>query len=220
METKMTKETTDTKAVEIENEEVEDEDLDAEVEEVEGEGVDDDEDAEETVAKKDLDKVQKALESERTITKERNAEIRKLRRELKAATEVTPEDVDSQKLVAEATDKANKFKDIAVRKEAALALSEAGAKVSTKRLIKLLDLADVEIDFDGNVDGLADAIAELKEESPEFFKSEDDVVVATTTTKRASVKRVGSADGGTKTVAQPKLTPAQMMLKEAGLKYN
>lgn len=197
----------ETEAEEIEAEEVETEEVDevdGETEEVESE--------EETVAKKDLDKVTKALDSERNINKEKSAEIRKLKRELKAATEKTPEDVDSQKLVAEADRRADKFKDIAVRKEASLALSEAGAKVSTTRLLKLLDLTDVAIDDDGNIDGLDDVIAELKEESPEFFKSDDDEEKV----KRPVIRRPGSVDAGKKTPVQPKpLTPAERMAKMA-----
>lgn len=192
-----------------------------ETEEVEGDEVDEgaaDEteegDAEETVAKTDLDKVTKALDSERNINKEKSAEIRKLKRELKAATEKTPEDVESQKLVADAEKRADKFRDIAVRKEAALALSGAGAKVSTTRLLKLLDLDNVEIDDDGNIDGLDDVIAELKEESPEFFKSDDEE--SAKPTRRPVVKRPGSVDAGTKSPSQPKpLSPAEIMAKQA-----
>lgn len=215
----MAKETTETETTETETEEVEVDETEVDEDANDGDETDEVEDGkdevEETVAKKDLDKVQKALESERTIKKEQAAEIRKLKRELKAATEKTPEDVDSQKLVADATKLADKFKDIAVRKEASLALTEAGAKVSTKRLIKLLDLADVEIDDEGTVDGLADAIAELKEESPEFFKSDDDEN-ETTTPKRVTVRKPGTVDGGKKTTAQPKpLSAAQLMAKAA-----
>lgn len=213
----MAKETTETKPAETEVDETEDEVVEAQVDEENGDETDDEneDETEETVAKTDFEKVQKALEAERAVKKEQAGEIRRLKRELKAAQEKTPEDVDSQKLVAEADKKANKFKDIAVRKEATLALTEAGAKVSTARLIKLLDLADVEIDDNGTVDGLADAIAELKEESPEFFKSDDDEE-RTTTTKKVTVRKPGSVDGGTKTPPQQKpLSAAHLMAKLA-----
>ncbi len=209
----MAKDTDETKPVETEVDETEETD-ETEVDEVDGDDTDEEE-VEETVSKKDLDKVQEVVTKLRTEGKTKDAEIRKLKRELKAAGEQKPEDVDSQKLVAEATSRADKFKDIAVRKEATLALNEAGAKVSTKRLLKLLDLADVEIDDDGNVDGLADAIAELKEESPEFFKSDEDEE-ETKSVKRATVKKPGSVDAGTKTPpAQKQLSPAQQMAKMA-----
>ncbi len=211
----MSKETTETKAADTDTEEVDEEESEAQVEEENGETDEDEEETEETVAKADLDKVQKALESERAIKKEQASEIRRLKRELKAAQEKTPDDVDSQKLVAEGDKRGSEFKDIAVRKEATLGLTEAGAKVSTARLIKLLDLADVEIDDNGNVDGLADAISELKEESPEFFKSDDDEEKPTTT-KKVTVRKPGSVDGGTKTPPQQKpLSAAEQMAKLA-----
>lgn len=178
---------------------------------------DDDDDAEEVVPVKDLENVKKALENERTKSKDLAKANRDLKRQLKEATTGKPEDVDTQKVVAEAQKDAAKYRDIAVRKEAALALQDAGAKVKADRLIKLLDLTDVDIDDDGNVDGLQDAIEELKADSPEFFKSEDDEVV--TTTRRPGVKKVGSVDGGTKTPPQPKLSVAQKMARDAGISF-
>ncbi len=203
MSEKTTEETTATEETEEVLEETE--------EVVDGETTEESEE-EETVAKADFDNVQKALDSERAIKKDQAAEIRKLKRELKAATDKTPEDVDSQKLVSDAEKRADKFRGIAVKKEAALALNEAGAKVSTARLIKLLDLDGVEIDDEGKIDGLDDAIEELRLESPEFFKSDDDEVKIT---KRPTV-RSGSVDGGKKTPTQPKpLSAAQLFAKRA-----
>lgn len=182
---------------------------DVEVEETEDIEVEEVEE-EEVFTRKDIDKVQGALAKEREINKEKtaevkakNAEIRELKAELKKSLDSKLEDDGVKNTLAEAERRAVKFRDIAVNKEAALALTEAGAKVSTKRLIKLLDLQDVDIDDSGNVSGLADAIAELKEESPEFFKSEE-LEEEEIKPKRAAVKRAGSADGGNKTPPQPK----------------
>lgn len=214
----MSKDSTTTEEVVEPDETLEVEEETNEDDVVEDDGNDDDDsDDEEVVSKKDLDKVQEVNTKLRAEGKAKDAEIRKLKRELKTASEQKPEDVDSQKLVAEAESRADKFKDIAVRKEATLALKDAGAKVSTKRLIKLLDLNDVEIDNDGNVDGLADAIAELKEESPEFFASEDDEEPVVK--KRVAVKRTGSIDSGEKPPVQKELTTEQKLLKGAGIKY-
>lgn len=53
-------------------------------------------------------------------------------------------------------------------KEAGLVVGEDSA-ASFKRALKLLDLDELDIDEDGDVDGLADAIVELKEEFPGMF---------------------------------------------------
>lgn len=212
----MSKKTAETKPAEPETEEVEELE-ETEVDEENGtEDEDDEEEVEETVSKKDLEKVQEVNTKLRAENKEKAAEVRRLTRELKKAQEQKPEDVDSAKLVDEANKTASKFKDIAVRKEATLALNEAGAKVSTKRLLKLLDLADVEIDDDGNVEGLADAITELKDESPEFFKSDDDEEETKPVKKVATVRKPGTVDAGKKTPPQPKpLSAAEQMAKAA-----
>lgn len=194
-------------------EEVEPEDADTD-----GEGDGEDNDDEEVVPVKDLENVKKALENERTKSKDLAKANRDLKRQLKEATVGKPDDVDTQKVVAEAEKNVAKYRDIAVRKEAALALQDAGAKVKASRLIKLLDLAEVDIDDDGNVDGLQDAIEELKADSPEFFKSDEDEVV-TTTTRKPAVKKVGSIDSGPKQTPQPKLSVAQKMARESGLSF-
>ncbi len=177
---------------------------DAEVEETEVE-----EEVEEVFTLKDMEKVKGALEKERDINREKtaevkakNAEIRELKAELKKSLESKLEDDNVKATLADAEKRAVKYRDIAVNKEAKLALVEAGAKVSTTRLIKLLDLADVDLDDNGNVSGLADAIAELKEESPEFFKSDEDDEVKPQ--RRAAVKKPGSVDGGSKPPVSPK----------------
>lgn len=51
------------------------------------------------------------------------------------------------------------------------ALEEAGLNSRhMKRVLKFLDLDSVEVDSDGEVDGLTDQIDELKKDFPEFFK--------------------------------------------------
>lgn len=180
------------------------------------------EEAEETFTSKDMDKVKGALDKERTLNKDKtaeikakNAEIRQLKADLKKSLDSKLEDDGVKTTLAEAEKRADKFRNIAVTKEAKLALTEAGAKVSTSRLIKLLDLQDVEIDDNGNVSGLADAITELKEESPEFFKSDEDEEEVKPT-RKATVRKPGPVDGGNKTPAQPrKLSSAELQAQIA-----
>ena len=201
-------------APEVEPEEVEEEvDVDETDTDTDADTDDTDAEEEEVVSKTDLDKVQGALAKERETNKAKDKTIRELKKELKAATEQKPEDVDSQKLVAEADKRADKFRTLAVKKEAALALTEAKAKVKTDRLIKLLDLDDVEIDDNGNIDGLAEAIEELKAESPEFFRSDEDEEPIKTT-KRPTVRKTGTVDAGQKTAPQPKPKGTAEMFKD------
>ncbi len=206
---------------EVEETEEQDNDETAEVEEQDGTD-NEDEDTEEVFTAKDMEKVQGALEKERLLNKDKtaeiktkNAEIRALKADLKKSLDSKLDDDSVKSTIAEAEKRADKFRNIAVTKEAKLALTEAGAKVSTNRLIKLLDLADVEIDDNGTVQGLSDAIAELKEESPEFFKSDDDDDEKPQP-KRAAVRKPGSVDAGNKTPPAPKpLSAAAQMAKIA-----
>ncbi len=209
----------------VESTEVEEtEELEDETAEVESDDNDEstEEETEEVFTAKDMSKVQGALDKERQLNKDKtaevkakNAEIRTLKAELKKSLDSKLEDETVKQTLADAEKRADKFRNIAVEKEAKLALTEAGAKVSTKRLLKLLDLADVELDDTGSVSGLEDAIAELKEESPEFFKSDDDEDEKPTP-KRATVRKPGSVDAGTKTPPAPKpLSAAAQMAKLA-----
>ena len=58
----------------------------------------------------------------------------------------------------------DKFKTLFVNTAAKAALAEAGLSVGTDRFLKMLDLSSVEVDDSGNVTGLDDQIADLKEE--------------------------------------------------------
>ena len=58
----------------------------------------------------------------------------------------------------------DKFKTLFVNTAAKAALAEAGLSVGTDRFLKMLDLSSVEVDDSGNVSGLEDQIADLKEE--------------------------------------------------------
>jgi hypothetical protein len=57
-----------------------------------------------------------------------------------------------------------KFKTLFVNTAAKAALADAGLSVGTDRFLKMLDLSSVEVDDSGNVSGLDDQIADLKEE--------------------------------------------------------
>lgn len=116
---------------------------------------------------KDFDALQEALRKERA----------KNRRGRKDATgDDKGDDGDASEKAAKA--EREKWHPIVARQAAASALSEAGLALpedvddrrrALKRALRLLDLSDVEVDDDGDVDGLDDAIADLKDDMPELF---------------------------------------------------
>jgi hypothetical protein len=55
------------------------------------------------------------------------------------------------------------------RSWAKLALKEAGLQGTPDKLLKLIDTDDIEVDEDGEVDGLTEQIDELKKDFPELF---------------------------------------------------
>lgn len=88
-----------------------------------------------------------------------------------------------------------KYKPMLVRQAARAAFAEAGlvtgkngnADAAMKRVIRLLDLDDLDVDEDGSVDGLDEQIAEIKQEFPDLFGS-----------ATGGRRRTGSVDGADK----------------------
>lgn len=84
-----------------------------------------------------------------------------------------------------------KWKDIAVKTQAVSTVQAQGVK-DAERIIKLLDLSDVELDDEGKLAGIEQKLEEVKKDFPELFD-----------TKR----RVGGkADIHADTPVKPKLT--------------
>lgn len=125
--------------------------------------------------------------------KKANSQARKFRLELKQAKNGGSKDgsKDVEKAVA---DTEAKWKPRLVNKAAKAALLAAGAS-KPDRLIKLIDHDELDIDDDGEVDGLDDAIEELKEDYPELFKTSDDDDDDKNKPRRR--RRPGSPDTGT-----------------------
>lgn len=92
------------------------------------------------------------------------------------------QETETEKAVREAEEKAEaRYKPIAVRKAVRAALVEAGATASTDgdkakteariaRLMKLIDVADLSIDDDGEVLGVDEQIDGLRADYPELFE--------------------------------------------------
>jgi hypothetical protein len=143
---------------------------------------------------KDFDALQEALRKERAKNRKR-----------RGAEDKTDDKSDDDASEKAAKAEREKWKPMVVRQAATSALSEAGLVLpddpddrrrALKRALRLLDLGDVEVDDDGDVDGLDDAIADLKDDMPELF-----------TRKRASGKINGAdrrerGDGKAKTASE------------------
>ena len=103
---------------------------------------------------------------ERQVAKA-NREAAKLRNEKKTAAEGKTGDEKPAETKGE-----DKYKRSAVAAAARAELKDAGftgTKEQAAKLSKLLDLDDLDVDEDGDIDGLEDAVADLKEQFPALF---------------------------------------------------
>jgi hypothetical protein len=119
--------------------------------------------------------------------KKANEQAKKYRLAAKNAGKKTDESSDGD-VDAKAEAKASEvWKPRLIKTAAKLAFAEAGAK-NPARLIKMLDVNDLEVDDDGDVDGLEDQIDSLKDEFPELFNQP---------AEERPRKRPGRVDAGT-----------------------
>lgn len=138
----------------------------SEVEKTEEETVEGSESREDEEPKKLGPKGEDALKKER-------AEKRRLQKELAELRKKN--ETDSEKLVREAVEKATgetagRFKKALVRAAAHAAFTEAGFSGKSDVAFRLLDLADIEVDEDGEVVGLEDQVKQAKRDMPELFR--------------------------------------------------
>lgn len=114
----------------------------------------------------DIDNLREALR------KERRANRAKKKTDGKDGKDDAP-DPDEQREQIE-TEVSGKWKTATVRSAARSALSEAGLIGKPERLLKLLDLDDIDVEFDDDgevdIDGLDEQIADLKKEYPHLFR--------------------------------------------------
>lgn len=106
------------------------------------------------------------VESEDTEIRDPEAVLAALERAKKDAQKYRQDSEALRKQLSET--KVDKYKERAVKSEAKLALQEKGIK-NPDRIIKHMNLADLDFDEDGNLAGLEGRIAELKEDFPELF---------------------------------------------------
>jgi hypothetical protein len=129
------------------------------------------------------DGLQRALASERALRKQRDAEIRELKKKHATAEELAL----MQAREAGAADATANITPKLMKRTAAAELRAAGVSGDTSKLVGLLDLDKVTMTEDGELAGLDDQIAELKEEFPILFA---------TSGRPAPAKPAGKANGG------------------------
>lgn len=142
----------------------------------------DDEDDDDTDSKPDgkpvdpeIMKLRRAVRGANREAKLRREREEKLRADWEAQDKARQEQlVEAQKL-SEAAEKARleaeaRYKPATIRAAAVPALLAAGAKAErADRLVRLLDMAALDVDADGEVTGLAEQIVAVKAEWPELF---------------------------------------------------
>lgn len=137
--------------------------------------------AEKAPTKDDITKLSGALEKERAAAKAARAQNRELAAQLKAATRKPSTDEAEASLEAAREEAAaaaeQKLKPVVINSAAKAALLAAGLNATSdatiKRLLRTLDLADIDIDDDGEVSGLDEQIDGIKEAFPELFKKDE-----------------------------------------------
>lgn len=134
-------------------EEVDEDDTEVESTEEESEETQEEETPEEELP----DTVKDILRKNRKIAREKEAENAELKKKI---AELENPDAPKEE-VAPAPDK---FKDLFVKTAAKSALTAAGFSKATDRFVKMIDFDDLDIDDDGNIDGLDEQIEVLKKE--------------------------------------------------------
>lgn len=157
--------------------------------------------AEETVSRSELTKAIKARQDAKAQLREAKAELAKLKQENETSAEKAAR--EAREAAEAAAEK--RYKPIAIR----AALLEAGVKsAKVKGALKLLEMADIEVDGDGEVTGLDDQLDGLKEEWPELFASPESEGGGERERRRASVGS-RSVDGADKERKKRPLTASE-----------
>lgn len=140
----------------------------------------DDKDEDITIKASEKKRMQSALAKRKAELKEARAEAARLKAEMekngKKKGKENDDDGPDEETVKSLREEGAKGRDdfwrpLFIRKAAVAAIAAAGYNgKNPERMAKLLDVSDIEVDEDGELDGLEDAIRELKEEHPDLFK--------------------------------------------------
>lgn len=156
------------------------------------------------------DDIKKAVKRRQAALK-RARELEEENKKLKAQNETEVEKARREATEEAAKAAADKYKPVIVRKEAEAGLLEAGVKPEKiKRLIKLMDLDDIDIDEDGDVEGVEEQVESLREEYPELFKSEASKAPESEEPAPRRKRAPRDPDGGPKSAPKKKKTSAEI----------
>lgn len=150
-----------------------DDDTDDDTDNAEDDTSDDDadDDGKDGKDKKDADKDKPLGEKgERALNamKEKN---RELRRQLREATSKDSDKDADEKVTAARAEEAATWKPLLVKQAATAQLAGAGLLGKPDRLLRLLDLDDIDVDpKSGDIDGLEEQIEDFRKEYPELFR--------------------------------------------------
>lgn len=157
---------------------------------------DDDEDDSKDAAGKPVDpemaKLRRSLREANRESKSRRESAEKLKADWEAQDKARQEQLAEAQRLSDAADKARleaeaRYKPATIRAAAVPALLAAGAKSDrADKLVRLLDMAAVDVDAAGEVTGLTEQIATVKADYPELFASGE--------TERRPVPRVSGGD--------------------------
>lgn len=167
------------------------------------------EDPKKSAQEQEIERLKQRLAKTRRESAARRKKLEEMNRNSDA--EVKKDGDDKEGAVREAkqagySEAEEKYKGMLHAVAGRVALMEAGVKpAKAKRALKLIDFDDVEIDDDGELSGIEDAIEDLKEEWPELFvvEREEDEDVAPVKT-RVKSNHVNGADRKPKGIKKPK----------------
>lgn len=140
----------------------------------------------------EMAKLRRALREANRESKARREAAERLRSEWEQQEQATKAQVVEAQKLAEAAEKArmeaeSRYKPATIKAAAVPALLAAGAKADrADRLVKLLDMAALDVDTTGAVTGLAEQVAAVKADWPELFASTEE--------QRRPVPRVATGD--------------------------
>lgn len=124
-----------------------------------------------------------------------NAEAKRQRLKAKELAKPANGDDDAAKAEAAKVEAEARYKPVAVRSAAKAAFLEAGLNDASperiKRLLRMVDLDEVDVDTDGDVTGLDEQIDSVKDDYPELFRPADQPRKRTTRLDAANRQTVG-----------------------------
>jgi len=166
--------------------------------------------AEKAYKQSDIDKLTGALDKERAASKAARAQVRELTTQLKTATKKPSTDEAEAALEAAREEAAaaaeQRLKPVVVNAAAKAALLAAGlndtSDAKIKKLLRTLDLGDIDIDEDGEVSGLDDQIDGIKDAFPELFKKDEPAPVTKVRAPRLDAAGKNNARPAPKTTGE------------------